>query len=1442
MPPIDPRLTRGLQLGIQGTAQAEQVAKPGSIVGGQTQVGKTYREQVGKSNEEMLFENLGNIVKGAEAGVDAMAKIRTNIEEKELGEFEINATKILEDEQMSPTDKQDRLDTFVKENAPKTWILTGKRDRLIAGIISSGKKQFNYDEKKFLDRRIQEYSDEFLKLNEGASTIPPEYLLGKLQSDAGFNALLSSGSTEARIVMNNFVLARNTQTKLQVQTEMDRKIEMVSIPDQITNPQDLQIWILGTGRAWKDNTEVQRKLLQSLTNLIDSDDQASRNMYIDAMSEVIGLDAFVKTLSGKTLVETMADTEGVTNKEDLGFIARIHKKLSDDFDRIRGLTLAQNASLNEVQMNVNAFQQMGNLNATSNGLKGAVDVLKLRSNGNLDRYVSSLKDGLALRIARYSESGLSRRESYRKALTDFSFLGEGEKSILENEFKNAYKSEARQTINQIASRNVDPTNSDIEKSFKEGIELAANFTATDEEVKAAVEVLSNYYLRKEGTEDDIRKLEAKLGIDAADITPLLNKYNSVVDKRIKEGVQTDLERLAIKQEDLTIDTDLNELFDSFLVDEYPNLNEEDRKLIIKYLDRKEIDVKELERFGIDNKVYRAFQNIRNAQEVLRKTFEEKRSKTIQDTFDDALKGLEGVNPDVTEGSNGEKPLIQSLTDGSIDPKSRDLLISISGALEVLKSRDLINRDGDYDIDTIMDEGDDVKYSYEYLKFIEDTIGTDIFKYVAEYDRSVSKMISVASSTLYDVLRANSQEVDTDVLQKAVDSGIGYVLGGSSSKVDFGTDVPVFNADGTWTPEALQKIVVATLTANRLDQDTTAAKTVGKIMDVVGSRLAQVKDPSEYSDPNRILDIAVLHVIGKELKFKRLAGNNLASVSPAQFPVVSAVISSNISENLSLTDIITNARKGEFTPDLLAFRLLTATEVPSGAQPGVNVDQNGKPLFNLYANSLVAWSGFMSQELVQTISSDDRREYNILTSGAGIKPSTDAWNADTFILQLQRSISTDTSVRTALSVYPDFKAEFVQAIKPLVDTFVKGTGSLSDDEAIKAFALLVEEANREAPMLLPTVLRAFFAPQGVHDLKKIKGQSDSLRFVKALQIGLDISIGQQLAPGYSKQAPLNGMTIGPNQNTVFVLYPTQTGLPERPENSSPKMRESRQGFTRPDLYRSNEVGRRLNVSTVDVIFDDENPDFAFSRLPEPQENQSAFLEFMLGKRLAGLSDDSESIQTQDFVEGKIVTRTILPPPKGITRFDTPGNYVNPNANNGTLALTGSIVFSPRISGNDIKASPDEIRNAYLSTLDAYMGTNNQRNALYEAADKVLKNGPVSYRVFLERVDLILKEDYNLPSLFTDDFKGFSYTVDSWRLSQQKPFILPSPRFSGRNTEGRPFIQINDQLLKLLEPTVEKLRKKHQKILEANAELGNKDDDISRETLRRRIRFIEEDYQP
>ena len=1523
MPPIDPRLTRGLQLGIQGTAQAEQVAKPGSIVGGQTQVGKTYREQVGKSNEEMLFENLGNIVKGAEAGVDAMAKIRTNIEEKELGEFEINATKILEDEQMSPTDKQARLDTFVKENAPKTWILTGKRDRLIAGIISSGKKQFNYDEKRFLERRVQEYNDQYLELNKGASTVPAEYLLGKLQSDAGVNALLSSGSTEARSVINNLVLERNTQTKLQVQAEMDRKIEMVSIPAEISTPQDLQKWILGTGRAWSSDPEIQSQLLQSLLDLMNLDDRESRNMYIHAMSEIIGLNAFVKTISGKTLVETMQDTTGVIDKEDLGFIARIHKKLSDDFDRARGFTLAQNASLNEMRNRFNAVEQIKNLDASSDVLASAVETLRYSVKFNPEVFGNLLVQNADMRVRKYLEDGkVSKRQAYRKVLEDFSFLSEGEKAILETEIQGLYANEATATIQAVASRKVDPKTTNLEKQFEQGVELSIRISATDDEVKTAIQKLSDYYLRGKGTEDEITKLQERMGIKPADITALVNANNTLVDAEITERIKDDLAVLSIKAEDLTPESDIDQFFDDYLKEKYPTLLDRDRKKIIGYLNKRDADIKQVEQTGLDREVYYALQQIRNAQankvdnetlqdllgelsieaedvtidtdlsvvfndilakrfpkmpseareriiksllemdlnfaelkdygidprvylglqkiretkETLAKSFEEKRSKLIEDSFKEAFNGLEKLNADTREAADSEKtPLIQALVDGSIDPAARNLLISVSAARQLLKAKDLINPDGTYNLEGITKEGGEVESAYNYLMLV---IGQNenILSYVNEYDRSVEKMAYIGSVAVYDVLKVTEEKPNQEVIEKAVEDTIQYVLLGNAAnaKVDFGTEIEVFNSDGTWTPMALQRIALASLTANRIDEDTTAAKQIGRTIDTVGSRLAQVSNPTDYADPNRILDIAVLHAIGRELKAKRNAGKVLSSISPSQYLVSSSVILSNLSENIALPDIIRDLREGKFTERVLAFKVLAAARVPSSPIPSVSTTELNREQYAVFAEADAVYTGFLSQEQIQQITTETGRDIFSTTTNLKITPDTDMWSADTMVLQLQKGMSTDPEIRGLPTVDPTFKKELVEAIRPLIGTIV--ADPVDDDTALRIFAQIIQTADDAAPALLNTFLRGFFGPEGVHKLPKLEGETDANRFVKALQLGLDVSIGQQLSPNYSREEILNGVTIGSNQNTVFVANRLLSGVPKRPQITNT---EETEGVTRPDYYNQVQINTRFNISTVHLVFDEENPNYAFSRLPAPVENQNAFMEFMLGKKLAGLSDFGNPIQTQDFVEGKIVTRTISPPPKGVTRLDTPGNFVNPDDINGPLDVIGTIALSPRISGDAIKATPEELYSAYMSTLGGYSITNQQRTGLEEAARKVLEAGPISYRNFLERVNTILVEEYNLPSLFTDDFKGFDNTPDAWRLSQQRPHVLPSPRFSGRNINGQPFIMINDTLLKLYEPAVEELRKKHQKILKAYAELGNKDDDISRETLRRRIRFIEED---
>jgi len=1122
MPPIDPRLTRS-SIQPEGTIAAKQVGKPGEFIGGKVELGKTYSEQVGPTDTEAMYGALQAIAGGVKTGLDAFSQIRTGIEEKELGEYELGASRILDDDTLTPNEKKEKFNTFLQGGPKNIWLLEGKKDRLTAGLLRESKRQFKTDEKEYIDAAYQKALERVREIAPGSAQPSPELLMRELQADPVFSSLLGQENITAMSVFNELAYKKNLEDVNIKNLEFENVLLKHTIPDAASK--DIYSLIDYLKSKYDPNSQTFKEIVQAFSTVLT--ERGSYEAYLGAMLREIGVDKYIETTYGGKQEDVMnlflgVPTELKIRPEDVERIRRIKSVIDKDFERVYSMRMRESNAFAQIQRDLNTDSIMRDPASDSTALVQVVDSYKNKAGGNNDQYARQLFTGMSARIERLKQDKkLSYGEAIKTVIDEFKTIPNI--GFTEQDLKvqlsgfGAYRQERIDNVRSLSATRDSDFNQEvfgikIFSMIKEGIPV--NVDATDEDIKK----LETLILTADGSQEkeneilnrarllgvsdvlpDIRnevirwnttqeqkteKLKAEQDRDTADV---LRFRLAQASAQNPEGARLEMAD-AIKgitgktQDDPKVKVLLDTLFDT------------SPESSTKILDAgKELGLTAdnlLPLVGIRTQAEKTEAQAQQAKEAKRKSLASK---------------LENMNPDVIKGGK-QSSFTMELWSGKMDKEVLDTIRVLS------ESRATLGGKLDAEGNLIGAEADVLKTTEEKLAYRawKELFTPETLPFIFEMDRNYQRFAAITRLVTSEVTTSVSPEARQKML-KSYSEGDDSALRKTFSNIiygKFGTgkgsvlpENPI-NEDGTWTPEAIQYMAYSAFLASNVQNGEEYSIELKQFMDNLGSLTAN-SNIDFYTTAQGKLTIATMLHIGKQLKANQSQGLSSSFIPPSDRWAQLGVILANVAEARSIEESITITRDNITSRNILVPLVLRAINGDRGVLPLAQINGVFRPAFTKpqgrIASALAAQPGLY---VVQGSSGN-----YITPSEVTYTPNDPGYDINEFVSALQGSGilpgdingSNDTA-KTELSMF--FRNRLLTTVFSTQEL-----QEMSIDQTIREGLKLIYSVTSKDQRMLPDALSLYFSSWGPHsnpNFKYMDGEKKSDVFFDTLFTFMDIN--------------------------------------------------------------------------------------------------------------------------------------------------------------------------------------------------------------------------------------------------------------------------------------------------------------------------------------------------
>lgn len=1351
MPPIDPRMTRN-SIQPEGTIAARQVGKPGEFIGGKVELGKTYSEQVGPSDEEAMYSALQQIAGGIKTGLDAFSQIRTNIEEKELGEFELGASKILEDKNLGLQEKKDKFDSFIQNGPKNIWLLEGKKDKLTAGLIRESTRQFKTDENEYVDLAYQRALEAVRKAAPGSAQPSAELLLGELQKDLGFNALLSKDNIPAKTLFNELAFKKNTEDINRKNLELDNLLLSHTIPVEATRDMFSLVEYLKT--KYDPNGQTFREIVSAFSTVTSY--QGSYELYLSAMLREIGVDKYIETTYGASSEQTLDLFQGKPSElkirpEDIARIQRIKSVIDKDFEQIYSTRFKEANFQSELKRQLDTETVIRDPKSDITALTNVIDSYRFQSGNNAREYETRLFAGLTARISRIIDNNknMSWGDAIEKVASEFSTIpnvGFTKKDLLLLLAESPqYKRERASNVDAIAvvrdsDWNETTFKTKIFRMIREAIPVnIEGITAEDINNLVEYAFAGNY--------DEVIKRSNQLGMSdfmgkiQDEITRWQNTQKQQTEKTEAEQEKDTADTLRVRlakaspkneqQARVAIEEAIKPLIgelspkDPLVKTLIDSMFSEEPDSGTKLLDAaKALGIKPdnlLPLIGIRTEA--------DKQQAQRETAKATRQKAL-------ITKLDQYNPDVSKGGK-EKSFTYELFHGTVDREVLDTVRTLSGARAILSGK--LNPDGTLKVPE-SDLSEEERLNYTVWQELY-TPALDAF--INEMDRNYAKFSTIANAVISEVTTSVSPETrqrmmssyggDNSPLQQVFNR----IIYGSAGP-EGGSKLPEkpINENGTWSVEAIQYMAHARFLASHLESGKEYTTALKSFMDEIGRRTAS--DTIEFfkTDVGKLAIATMLHV-GQQVKAdgsERL----VSSFSPASDAWGQRlVILANVSEARSIEESIAMIESG-WTGRTIMVPLIARM---------INGDRSILPLGEVNGRILPVLTkpqGLIASAFGTQPSYFATEGPNGTFITLGIKtynPNDPQYSVDTFVGALQDSgiLPKNTDGSNALA-----KEELSQLFRTrLLDTtlYTSETANMSHDDVIREGLRIIYNVTSQDQRIVPDALGLYFSswgPESNPNFKYVDGEKKSTVFFDMLFTFMDVN---QLSNTPGVQLQFRDMGIGKTSGFAYNSTIVRTGTSSTSVGGVNK--------TRPEY------------STLYTYVDPDNPYNSWS-----------------GNWFREVGDyyrDADSL-------GPIETARI--PFRKDRGIDV----------NGDMARLGSLILT------ETGFSPEQKVSTILGFLrgNGWVNTEEEYNMAVQEAAKY-----PTLQAYWQAMDLeyggLLTSNRGYTGGETpieldqsgQPFISFSYPGNS-ELQQTPSFRLPTFPFSERNLRGQPFIQISDGL--------------------------------------------------
>lgn len=1350
MPPIDPRMTRNT-IQPEGTIAARQVGKPGDYIGGKVEVGKTYSEQIGPTDQEAMYSALQQIAGGIKTGLDAFSQIRTGIEEKELGEFELGASQILDNKDLGLQEKKDKFDSFIQSGPKNIWLLEGKKDKLTAGLIRESTRQFKTDENEYVNLAYQRALEAVRKIAPGSAQPSPELLLSELQKNPTFNALLAKENIEALSLYNELAYKKNLEEVNRKNLEFENMLLGHTIPQTATK--DLYSLMDYLGRRYKPDSQTFRDISTAFSTIMDR--QGSYNLYLTTMLREIGVDKYIESTYGATPAQTLELFQGGSAElkvrpEDIARIQRIKSVIDKDFEQVYGMREKEASLWNDLQRQMHTQSVIANPKSDQTALVTAVDSLQQQASGNFQQYTSLLFSSMTRRITGIVQENpnLSFGDAIRQVASEFSKIPGV--SFTEQQFKvelstlQEYKTERISNVATIAQTRDKDFNETVFKTKIFRMIRAAipvNVTATEENIKALVESAFT-------GNDEVNTRANQLGITdlmpqiQGEITRWQNAQEQQTEKTEaeKEKETADMLRVRLAQASPANEQQARVAIEEAIKPLVGGLSSKDQrvKTLIDTMFSKEPDsgtklLDAAKALGIKPDNLLPLIGIRteaDKQQAQRETARATRQKAL-------ITKLDQYNPDVSKGGK-EKSFTYELFHGTVDREVIDTVRTLSGARAILSGK--LNPDGTLKVpESELSEEQRLNYTVWQELY---TPALDAF--INEMDRNYGRFSAIANAVISEVTTSVSPKA-REKMMSSYSEGNNPPLQQVFNRIVYGSAGPEggsklpekpINEDGTWSVEAIQYMAHARFLASHLKSGKEYTTALKSFMDEIGRRTANDSIEFFKTDVGKLAIATMLHV-GQQVKAD--GSEQLASSfsPPADVWGQRLVILGNVSEGRSIEELIATiepAWTGRTIMVPLIARMINGDRsiLPLGEVNGRILPVLTKPQGLIASAFGTQPSYFATEGQNGTFTTLGIKTYN---------PNDPQYSVDVFVGALQDSgiLPKNIDGSNALA-----KEELSQLFRTrLLDTtlYTSETANMSHDDVIREGLRIIYNVTSQDQRIVPDALGLYFSswgPESNPNFRYVDGEKKSTVFFDMLFTFMDVN---QISNTPGVQLQFRDMGI--NKTSGFAYNSTIVRTGTRSTNVD--------GVTK----------TRPEYSTLYTYVDPDNPYNSWS-----------------GNWFREVGDyyrDADSLGPIE--EDRIPFRK----DRGIDV-------------NGDMARLGSLILT------ETGFSPEQKVSTILGFLRENGWVNNEEEyafAVQEAAEYPTLHA--YWRNMDQKYGGLLTSNRShtggeAPIQLDqggEPFISFSYPGNS-ELQQTSSFRLPTFQFSERNLRGQPFIQISDGL--------------------------------------------------
>lgn len=1391
MPPIDPRMTRN-SIQPEGTIAARQVGKPGEYIGGKVEVGKTYSEQIGPTDQEAMYSALQQIAGGIKTGLDAFSQIRTGIEEKELGEFELGASRILDNKDLSIEEKKNQFDSFIQSGPKNIWLLEGKKDRLTAGLIRESTRQFKTDENEYVNLAYQKALEAVRKAAPGSAQPSPELLLSELQKNPTFNALLAKENVEALSLFNDLAYKKNLEEVNRKNLEFENMLLGHTIPQTATK--DLYSLMDYLKGRYNPDSQTFRDISTAFSTIMDR--QGSYNLYLTAMLREIGVDKYVESTYGATPAQTLELFQGggaelKVRPEDIARIQRIKSVIDKDFEQVYGMREREASLWNDLQRQIHTQSVIANPKSDQTALTAAVDSLKTQASGNSQQYTSLLFSSMTQRISGIVQDNpnLSFGDAIKQVASEFSQIpGIG---FTENQFKvelsnlPEYRNQRTSNVATIgATRDTDFNEAvfktKIFRMIREAIPV--NVTATEKDINALVEsaFIGNNEVNVRANQLGITDLMPQI---QAEVTRWQNTQEQKTEKSAaeKDRETADMLRVRLAQASPANEQEARAAIEEG-ISQLTKLSSKDQRVknLIDTMFSKEPDsatrlLSEAQALGIKPDNLLPLIGIRSEADKV-----EAQRQTARATKQKALiTKLDQYNPDVSKGGK-QKSFTYELFHGTVDRELLDTVRTLSGARSILGSK--LNPDGTLKVSE-SDLTEEERLNYTVWR---ELYTPELNPFINEMDRNYAKFSTIANAVISEVTTSVSPETRQKMMS-SYSEGNNSPLQQVFNRIVYGSAGPEggsklpekpINEDGTWSVEAIQYMAHARFLASHLESGSEYTTALKGFMDEIGRRTAN--DTIEFfkTDTGKLAIATMLHV-GQQIKAD--SSERLASSfsPPSDAWGQRLVILANVSESRSIEESIAMIEPAWTGRTIMVPLIARVINGDRSILPLAEVNGRTLPVFTKPQAKIA--SAFGTQPSLYGIEGPNG---TFITPGVQTyNPNDPQYSVDSFVSALQDSGILPKNTNGSNDLAKEELSLFFRT--RLVDTtlYNNETAGMSHDDIIREGLRIIYNVTSQDQRIVPDALGLYFSswgPESNPNFKYAEGEKKSTVFFDMLFSFMDIN---QLSNTPNVQ--LQFRDLGINKTSGFAANSTiiRTGTSSTSVDGVTK--------TKPEystLYTYVDPGNPYNswsgnwFREVGEYYRDENS------LGPAETSRVPF------RRDRGIDINGDMARLGSL----ILTESNFSPEQKVSTiigFLRENGIVN-NEEEYSIAVQQAMQY-PTLA-------------AYWQAMDLEYGgllTSNRSDS---------RDAPINLGQAGE------------PSI------SFTYPGNS-ELQQTPSFRLPSFPFSERNLRGRPFIQISDGLFtqNIINSMRSRMKENNDKIDLEKKKLEDKQKEEALEKLKREV---------